>query len=201
MRVRTRWAKAGSNELWIDATVVCPLLPTYVAAASAARGAAAAAASTKKRYKYRDQIPAALFLPIAFETEGFHCAELEQLLLGFAHKRASADGLENSAAKANARRWLECWLAQLAMVQARFTARCIYNRASACKDALNPPFRPASTVDVDLTLPSPPPPRATPYITAAARLAAAAAAAGLARETAPLCFVCKNARPPQHAVM
>ena len=202
MRVRTRWAKAGSNELWIDATVVCPLLPTYIAAASATRGAAAAAASTKKRSKYRDQIPGfALFLPIAFETEGFHCAELEQLLLGFAHKRASADGLEDSAAKANERRWLECWLAQLAMVQARFTARCIYNRASACKDALNPPFRPASTVDVDLTLPSPPPPRATPYITAAARLAAAAAAAGLARETAPLCFVCKNARPPQHAVM
>ena len=32
------WAKAGANELWIDATVVCPLLPTYVAAASAARG-------------------------------------------------------------------------------------------------------------------------------------------------------------------
>ena len=176
------WAKAGAKELWIDATVVCPLLPTYVAAASATRGAAAAAASTKKRSKYRDQIPGfALFLPMAFETEGFHCAELEQLLLGFAHKRASADGLEDSAAKAVARRWLECWLAQLAMVQARFTARCIYNRASACKDALSPAFRPASMVDVDLTLSSPPPPRATPYITAAARAAAAAAAAGLAR--------------------
>ena len=51
------WAKAGSNELWIDATVVCPLLPSYVAAASATRGAAAAAASKKKRSKYRDQIP------------------------------------------------------------------------------------------------------------------------------------------------
>ena len=72
---------------------------------------------------------------------------------------------------------MECWLAQLAMVQARFTARCIYNRASACKDALNPPFRPASMVDVDLTLSCAPPPRATPYITAAARAAAAAAAA------------------------
>ena len=48
--------------------VVCPLLPTYVAAASATRGAAAAAASTKK---YCDQIPGfALFLHIAFETEG-----------------------------------------------------------------------------------------------------------------------------------
>ena len=52
------WAKAGSNELWIDATVVCPLLATYVAAASATRGAAAAAVSTKMRSsKYRDQIP------------------------------------------------------------------------------------------------------------------------------------------------
>jgi hypothetical protein len=105
----------------------------------------------------------------------------EQLLLGFAHKRAAADGLVDEAAKATARRWLECWLAQLAMVHARFTTRCIYNRASACKDALNPAFRPASTVDVDLTLSTPPPPRAAPYITSVAAAAAAAAAAGLAR--------------------
>jgi hypothetical protein len=122
-----------------------------------------------------------MYACIAFETEGFHCAELEQLLLGFAHKRAAADGLVDEAAKATARRWLECWLAQLTMVHARFTARCIYNRASACKDALNPAFRPASIVDVDLTLSTPPPPRATPYITSAAAAAAAAAAAGLAR--------------------
>ena len=35
------------------------------------------------------------------------------------------------------------------MVQARFTARAIYSRASACKDAVNAPFRRDTLVDVD----------------------------------------------------
>ena len=71
--------------------------------------------------------------------------------------------------------------AQLAMVHARFTARCFYNRAQRAFRA-EPAFLAGLLRgrDVDLTLPCLPPTRAIPYITAAAR-AAAVAAAGLAR--------------------
>jgi hypothetical protein len=46
-------------------------------------------------------------------------------------------------------RWLGFWLDHLAVVQARFTARAVYNRACACKDAANAPFRARQLVDVD----------------------------------------------------
>ena len=39
------WAAAGSNELWVDVTVVSPLGSSYLSAASAARGSAASAAA------------------------------------------------------------------------------------------------------------------------------------------------------------
>ncbi len=57
------------------------------------------------------------------------------LLLGFAYKRTI--GLSPAEAKTTARRWLSYWLDQLAVVHARYIARCLYNRASACKDAGN----------------------------------------------------------------
>jgi hypothetical protein len=46
------------------------------------------------------QVPHIHFLPLPFESEGYHCAELERLLLGFAHKRASSDNLPPAEAKA-----------------------------------------------------------------------------------------------------
>ncbi len=55
--------------------------------------------------------------------------------------------------KKAAGRWLAYWLDQLAVVHARFTARTVYNRASACKDALNAPLRHHDLVDVDTLLP------------------------------------------------
>jgi hypothetical protein len=55
----------GSNELWVDATVVFPLCASYLSAASAARGAAASLAAGKKRTKYRNDIPGHVhFLPL-----------------------------------------------------------------------------------------------------------------------------------------
>jgi hypothetical protein len=42
------WAAAGSNELWVDVTVVSPLGSSYLSAASAARGSAASAAAKHK---------------------------------------------------------------------------------------------------------------------------------------------------------
>jgi hypothetical protein len=107
------WAPADKRELWTDITCVCPLLPTYRREAAAKRGAAAAAAARHKRTKYRDDIPGfAFFLPLAFETEGYHTADLDKLLLNFAYKRASADGLEGEAAKQRARLWTDFWLNQ-----------------------------------------------------------------------------------------
>jgi hypothetical protein len=174
------WAAAGSNELWVDVTVVSPLGSSYLSAASAARGSAASAAAKHKHTKYRNDIPGHVhFLPFPFESEGYHCVELERLLLGFAYKRTI--GLSPAEAKTTARRWLSYWLDQLAVVHARYIARCLYNRASACKDAGNPSFRPVSTLDADdahSSLPPPPPPPSPEMLRAAA--AAAAAAFGLA---------------------
>jgi hypothetical protein len=139
------WDAAGSNELWVDATVVFPLGTSYLTAASATRGAAAALAAKHKHAKYRDDIPGHVhFLPLPFESEGYHCAELERLLLGFAHKRASSDNLPPAVAKDTARRWLSYWLDHLAVVHARYVARCVYNRASACKDARTRATRPSA---------------------------------------------------------
>jgi hypothetical protein len=108
-------------------------------------------------------------------------AAVTRLLLGFAHKRASSDNLPPAEAKTTARRWVSYWLDQLAVVHARYVARCIYNRASACKDAVNPSFRPVSTLDADdahFSMPPPPPAQSPEMLRAAA--AAAAAAVGLA---------------------
>jgi len=59
------WARAGSRELWVDLTVVCPLLISYINAARHTRGAAAAAAANGKRNKYINDIPGfAYFLPL-----------------------------------------------------------------------------------------------------------------------------------------
>jgi hypothetical protein len=151
------WAAAGSRELWTDLTVVCPVLAKYLHAAAAKRGAAAGDAGNHKRSKYRNDIPGfVFFLPLAFETEGYHTDDLGKLLLGFAHKRAAADGLEGPAAKVRARLWTDFWLDQFAMVHARFLARCVLNRAAACKDGVNLPFTRASFVDVVAASPAPP---------------------------------------------
>ena len=143
------WTAAGSRELWVDVTVVCPVLPTYVRAAAAERGAAAAVAARHKHNKYLNDIPGLVyFLPLAFETEGYHPEDLEKLLLGFAFKRATSEGLDGPAAKQRARLWTDYWLNQFAITHARFLARCVWNRAAACKDAANPPFTRSSYVDV-----------------------------------------------------
>jgi hypothetical protein len=68
-------------------------------------------------------------------------------------------------------------LDQLAVVHARYIARCVYNRASACKDAGNPSFRPVSTLDADDAHSSLPPPPSPPHSPEMLRAAAAAAAA------------------------
>ena len=70
--------------------------------ADATRGAAAAMAATRSRSKYRNDIPGfACFLPLAFETEGYH-TDVDKLLVGFALKRAAAAGLKDDAAKKRA---------------------------------------------------------------------------------------------------
>ncbi len=73
---------------------------------------------------------------------------MDTVLLGFALKRAAADGLEDDDAKKRARVWLDFWLNQFAIVHARFPARCVLNRAAACVDAVNAPCARASLVDV-----------------------------------------------------
>ena len=161
------WVAAGTRELWTDATCVCPVLPTYVHAAAARRGAAAATASTHKHTKYRRDIPGhVFFLPLAFETEGFHTPDLEKLLVGLARKRAEADGLEGVELKTRVKIWTDFWLDQFAITHARYVARCLLHRAAAVTDASGASFPRASLVDVlstrsvlpPMSAPPPPPP-------------------------------------------
>ena len=103
------------------------MLPTYVRAASAARGAAAAAAALHKRGKYCNDIPGyAFFLPLAFETEGYHTNDLDKLLYGFAMKRATAHGWDGAAA--NNPRVPACWISADWRCAARFCPSCRHVR-------------------------------------------------------------------------
>ena len=170
------WTAAGSRELWVDVTVVGPLCTTYIAAAATTRGAAAAAAAAHKRTKYRNGIPGlAHFVPLAFETEGFVSADTLLLLANLAKKKVDKYNLPEAEVKDQVKRWMQHWTDELAVVHARYLARAIYFRAAACREASNPSYRRASTVDVDLASHLPPP--ALLPCTASAAGAAAAAAA------------------------
>ena len=168
-----RAANVGSTSPW------CAPCSSPTSALRATPAAAAAAAATSKRNKYINDIPGyAYFRPLSFETEGYTCDDIELMLLGFAQKLAlevHGDEASDKQRIDTACRWLGYWLDQLAVVHARFTSRAIYNRASACKDALNAPFRRDTLVDIDCaslprTLPQP-----ETAAAAAARAAAAAA--------------------------
>ena len=74
------------------------------------------------------------------------------------------------------KRWVQHWTDELAVVHARYLARAIHHRAGACKEAQNPSYRRASTVDVDAAS-SLPPPALMPSTASAAVPAAAAAPA------------------------
>jgi hypothetical protein len=174
------WNAAHQRELWVDATVVCPLYATYLNAAAAQRGAAAEARALSKRTKYRNDIPGfAHFLALPFETEGFVSADVDLLLHGFAKLKVSRGdpNLSEEEAKRQASAFKAHWLDELAVVHARYLARCIINRASACKDAGNPCFRRASIVDVDAASSLPPPPPPPPPQQQLPGIASAAAAA------------------------
>ena len=75
---------------------------------------------------YRNVIPGfAFFLPLAFETEGFHTTDLNKLLYGFAMKRATADGWTDGAAKKKAGCWTDFYLAQSVRYEARSVHRTL----------------------------------------------------------------------------
>ena len=171
------WTAAHSRELWVDVTVVGPLCSTYITAAAAERGAAAAEAAKHKQTKYRNDIPGlAHFVPLAFETEGFVSVDVGRLLSGFAKKKADKLDLPAEEVKPLLKRWVQHWTDELAVVHARYLARAIHHRAGACKEAQNPSYRRASTVDVDAAS-SLPPPALMPSTASAAVPAAAAAPA------------------------
>lgn len=165
------WTPAHQRELWADITVVCPVLQSYVKGASQSRGFAAAAAARNKLSKYSGVIPGlAFFLPLAFETEGYQPDALEKLFLGWAHKRADAVGLVGQEAKRQAARWVDYWLNDVAMTNARFMARCVFHRAQANISAKTPASIRSQVQYADMSAASrrPPPPPQPPEIAPAA---------------------------------
>jgi hypothetical protein len=152
------WVAAGNRETWCDVTIKSAVCVTYAPLAAAARGGCAAAGAQEKMRKYRDDIPdTAHFLPLPMESEGFISDSIEQLLLGFAHKRAA----RREASADDARRWHSYWLDNLATTHARYLARCINNRATANLDAADPSKRRLTLLDADDAYLAPPP-RAAP---------------------------------------
>jgi hypothetical protein len=173
-------ALGAFGELWVDAPRWSALSTPLFNAAAAQRGAAAEARALSKRTKYRNDIPGfAHFLALPFETEGFVSADVDLLLHGFAKLKVSRGdpNLSEEEAKRQASAFKAHWLDELAVVHARYLARCIINRASACKDAGNPCFRRASIVDVDAASSLPPPPPPPPPQQQLPGIASAAAAA------------------------
>ena len=101
------------------------------------------------------------------------------MLKGFGRRLAveahGADALKEVLSAA-AGRWQGYWLDNLARVHARFTARAVYNRASACKDAAaGTSFRRDTLVDVDAANPPHTLPLPETAAARASRLTAAAA--------------------------
>ena len=78
------WAAAGSNELWVDVTVVSLLGSSYLSAASAARGSAASAAAKHKHTKQAGQLR---LCGVAKRSAGARNALPALLLAGQARRR------------------------------------------------------------------------------------------------------------------
>ena len=124
------WKAAGTKEVLVDVTWVSAVCDKHVAAAARVPGGAASEAMAGKHTRYRDTIMSHQFLqPLAMESEGQMCAEWEEMLLALAKKWAERRLRDDKAA----RRMQGYWLDELAVIHARYLARCLINRATACK--------------------------------------------------------------------
>ena len=126
---------AGTKGLWGDITVWSATAPSRVASAVRGRDELCAAASRSKRVKYARDIPDYIyFLPLPCTTEGRFGPVWSTLLHGFAAHWATRSNIIGPDIDLLHQHW---WANKLAIVHARFTARCLLERCKACHRAVD----------------------------------------------------------------
>jgi hypothetical protein len=106
------WKAAGTKEVLVDVTCwVSAVCDSHVAAAAREPGGAAAEAMLGKDNRYRTTIMSHQFLqPLAMESEGYMCAEWEEMLLALAKKWDERRLRDDNAARRMQGYWLdELW--------------------------------------------------------------------------------------------
>jgi hypothetical protein len=158
VRVKTTmhgWKAAEGKKLLMDATICSAVCDTNVdaCAADVGGGAAAAAEDKLRKAKAANCIPTdSYFLPLPFESEGYACKEVGQLLMAWA--KIWAQGRDETALAA--KKLHHRWMTELHCIHARHLANNITDRANLAfemrlnKDGVCVDLRPPLTADVDV---------------------------------------------------
>jgi hypothetical protein len=137
VRVKTTthgWKAAEGEKLLMDATICSAVCDTNVVACAAdvGGGAAAAAEDKLRKAKAADCIPTdSHFLPLPFESEGYACKEVGQLLMAWA--KLWAQGRDETALAA--KKLHHRWMTELHCIHARHLANNHGPRQSGLRDA------------------------------------------------------------------
>ena len=141
-----------------DIVVANAVCKSYRDKGAKGRGAAAEIVTTAKHKKVNrlDSVSKGdFFMPIAFESEGYHVPKLTDLLSGLAKHRMFHDGLDEDSYLT--RRLHGQYLDAMALAHARGLARCLLDRGMTNYDAhsgYNRTFHPSDISDSDSPSPS-----------------------------------------------
>ena len=126
---RHGWGAASGKTLLIDVTTISSVCATWVtlsAEATGGGGKEAAAVKTRDVLRSGELSEDQYFLALGFESEGYIPVEAEKLLHAWAklHKEA------NDLSKGDMSLMLFKWTTELALIRAKFLAKCILERAA-----------------------------------------------------------------------
>jgi hypothetical protein len=130
---RHGWRAAVGKTLLIDVTTISAVCATWVAKCAAAVGGGgkgAAADKTTDVLASGEPSENQYFQALGFESEGHIPKEAKQMLHAWAKIYAESRGLS----KADMNFMLQKWLSELAFIRAKFTAKCLVERAAFCAE-------------------------------------------------------------------
>jgi hypothetical protein len=130
---RHGWRAAVGKTLLIDVTTISAVCATWVAKCAAAVGGGgkgAAADKTTDVLASGELSENQYFQALGFESEGHIPQEAKQMLHAWAKLYAESRNLS----KADMNFMLQKWLSELAFIRAKYTAKCLVERAAFCAE-------------------------------------------------------------------
>jgi len=127
------WKAAAGKTLLLDVTTVSAVCTTWAHKAAAAVGGAAKGAADKKIVEVLasgELSENQHFLPLGFESEGAKAVEVDKLL----HAWGKLYKETRDASNGDVSLLLFKWHTELAFIRAKFTAKCIVERAAFCAE-------------------------------------------------------------------